>query len=449
MTAISPPIRSDDVSRGIRRLAGPMLIGEATGVLVPISIVALLGRAVGDHALVLRSLYLPMELFYIAIQFAFGTSSQVIAAVSSGARREKEIGAQIMGLAVLWAVLGTVMALAVWFTAPHLADLLHVEAGAHDDFLALVRWSAICHPLMAVPVLSAATLRGTGRPGAGTTVSTVAVLLELASVAVFGVWGGWGANSIPLSFAVSGLIGGGLGVYLMRGAGLWSGDGFQLGRQVRQAFDKLTSVGLPVGLSYAILSVSNFVLLSMIGPLGPIMQAGYANALSLQTFVTVPGIVLGSATAIVMNQQRGAGREGEMGRTFLSGLRICAVVYVPMAAAMWLGRDWLAWLSTTDPGIHDETARFLAVVAPTYAILGISLLTLTAIEQTGLGLLATVLNLVYFSGTTAIGGWAARAWNDSLALYWTIAVFNLIALLVDIWVALLVQRRARKAEAGA
>ncbi|GAA0936971.1 MATE family efflux transporter [Nonomuraea longicatena] len=440
-SAPSPP----GVSREIRGLAGPMLVGEATGVLVPIAMVAILGRAVGEHALVLRSLYLPMELIYIAIQFAFATSGQVVAALGTGARRHKEIGAQITGLAVLWTLVGAVMAAGVWLGAPALATALHVEPASHDAFVTLVRWSAICHPIMGLPVLSAATLRGAGRPGAATVVSTVTALLELASVAGFGVWGGHGANAIPIAFALAGVAGGALGLSLMFRAGLWRPGRLDLAVHTRTALSRLTSVGLPVGLSYGILSVSNFVLLGLLGPLGATVQAGYANALTLQTFVTVPGVVLGSATAIIMNRQRGAGREGELGDVFTAGIKVCAGAYLPLAAAMWLARDWLAGLSTTDPGIRAETAEFLAVVAPTYAMLGLSLLTLTAIEQIGMGPLATVLNLVYFAGTTAVGGWAARAFDDSLGLYWTVAAFNVAAMVPNIWIALHIRQRARRA----
>lgn len=433
------------ISRQILRQAGPMTIGELAGVVAPIIMVSMLGRAVGDHALIVRSLYWPLELVYIAIQFAYGTSSQVGAAISFGAGRKNEVGTQAVGLAVLWAAMATIMAVALWVAAPYLADVLNVGPGAREDFMALVRWSGICHPALAIPVLTAASLRGAGHPKAGTAVSTTGAVLELGIVAVFGVGGGLGANAIPVAFALGGAISGALGLFLMRRAGMWPGADLELRKHVRQALRRLTSVGLPVGLSYGILSVSNFVLMAMLGPLGPIVQAGYANALTLQTFVTVPGVVLGSATAIMMNRQRGAGRESELGNTFLSGLRICAMVYLPLVAAMWLGRDWLAALSTTDPGIQAETARFLAIVGPTYVFLGLSLVTLTAIEQTGMGVLATALNLIYFTTITALGGWLARSEHSSTGLYWTVAVLNSIALLIDIYIALLIRHRARKA----
>ncbi|MEV8639257.1 MATE family efflux transporter [Streptosporangium sp. NPDC051023] len=425
-----------------------MAVGDVTSVVLPIAMVAMLGRAVGDHALLVRSLYLPMELIYVAIQLAFSVSGQVSAAIGFGARRKDEVAAQTAGLAVLWAALGAAMALALWFMAPHLATVLGVGLGEHDDFVALVRWSAICHPLLAVPVLSSAALRGAGRPKASTALTAIGSVLELGTVAFLGVGGGLGANAIPVAFAVGGVGSGTLGVFLMRRAGLWPTGGFELGPQVRRALGRLTSVGVPVCLSYVVLSISNFVLLSLLGPLGPTVQAGYANALTLQTFITAPGVVLGSATAILMNQQRGAGRESESGRTFQAGLKICAVVYIPLAAAAWLGRDWLGWLSTTDPAIHAETARFLAIVGPTYVILGLTLLALTAIEQIGMGVLATVLNLVYFIGITAIGGWAARAGNSSLGLYWTVAAFNLSALAGVVSITLLVRRRSGEVTAS-
>src|SRR5262249_37473545 len=153
------------------------------------------------------------------------------------------------------------------------------------------------------------------------------------------------------------------------------------------------------------------------------------NALTLQTFVTVPGIVLGSATAILMNQQRGAGRDSLTAHTFRAGLALCAVVYLPLAAGLWLCRDPLAGLGTTDPAIHAATARFLAVVGPTYLLFGLTLLSLTVIEQTGWGVLATVLNLVYFTSIALGGGLAARSAHDSSVLYATVAILNVLGVL--------------------
>jgi hypothetical protein len=72
-----------------------------------------------------------------------------------------------------------------------------------------------------------------------------------------------------------------------------------------------------------------------------------------------------------------------------------------------------------------------------------TLLSLTVIEQTGWGVLATALNLVYFTGITVVGGLTARGTHHSTALYDTVAVLNVIGVLAVGSAALLVTRRSR------
>ncbi|RBL83730.1 hypothetical protein DDE05_28590 [Streptomyces cavourensis] len=79
---------------------------------------------------------------------------------------------------------------------------------------------------------------------------------------------------------------------------------------VRAAVRRLTAVGVPVGASYLVICAANLVLMRILAPFGPSVQSGYANAATLQTLLIIPGLVLGSATAIVLNSHRGAGRSG-------------------------------------------------------------------------------------------------------------------------------------------
>ncbi|MFC7545966.1 MATE family efflux transporter [Plantactinospora sp. GCM10030261] len=416
------------VRRAIVRLAVPMAFAEVVGLLVLVGVVALMGR-MGDEALYVRALYLPIGHLFIAVYVAFGFSNQVAAAISRGRGRPEDVAPIAMSFVRMWGVAAVVLVVATLLAAPLLADAFSVPDASRADFMTFLRWMAVAELLQVASILCSSSLRGFGHAGAGAAVVLAGAAVQFGGVALLGLAGGMGALSVPLSIAVGAAVGALLGVWLMRRHGLIR-PGTDLTRWRPESLGHIRAVGLPVATTQLILFGANFGLLWVLGDFGPRVIAGFSSAVTLQFLVLMPAIVLGSATAIVLNQQRGAGHLDWMPATMRNGLAITVGVYLLVSVVMWAGSDLFGRMMTPSPSIADQTALYLSTVGLTYVLMGPVLTSLTVMEQIGSGLLAVVLNLVYFAAIVLIGAIVVAAVAEPVALYRTIAWCNLAGVVV-------------------
>ncbi|MBW6436430.1 MATE family efflux transporter [Actinoplanes hulinensis] len=411
----------------IRHLALPIALGEAAGVLVPVVVLALLAR-VGTDAMYVRSLYVPLALLFAALQVGFDVSNQVAAAVSKGAGRPQDVLPVAASMARIGVAVWGTVSVALMLAAPGLASLLSVPDSAAGDFVAFTRWACLANLIFFPTVLLSSSLRGYGRPGAAASVVLTGAILEVGGVAVLGFGTDLGVFALPVAIAGGGVAALTVGAVQVRRSGLWRERGPLAWRP--EVIGRLTGTGLPVAASFVAMAVANAGLLWALGPFGPDVVSGYSAAGALQNLLIVPASALGSATAIVFNQLRGAGRAGDGPAVLGAGLRLTAVVYACFAIPIWLGREPLARLLAGDPAVASETGRFLTIVGLTYLGLGLTVMTLLLLEQVGGGLVALLLNLPYFGGMVVLGGLLARTQDDPAGLYWTIALLNIGGMIV-------------------
>lgn len=430
------------VRRAIVQLAIPMALAEIVGLLVLVGIVALMGR-MGDEALYVRALYLPVGHLFIAVYVGFGFSNQVAAAISRGRGRPEDVVPIALSFARMWAVAAAVLIVATLLAAPVLATVFSVPDGSRGDFTGFVRLMAVAELMQVGAILCASSLRGFGHARAGAAVVALSALLQFGGVALLGLGAGMGPTSVPVSIAVGSIAGTALGVWLLRRTGLWRPAMPKPWHP--ESVEHIRRVGLPVATTQLILFGANLGLLWVLGDFGPKVVSGFSSAVTLQFLVLMPAIVLGSAIAIVLNQQRGAGRNEWLPGTMTNGLGITIGVYVVIAVLMWAGSDLLGRLMTDSPDIAAQTALYLSTVALTYLLMGPVLMSLSIMEQIGAGLLAVILNFVYFAAIVVAGAIVVRAVPEPVALYRTIAVANLAGVSVVVTAVWAVRRASRNA----
>ncbi|MEV6121583.1 MATE family efflux transporter [Streptomyces sp. NPDC052077] len=434
-------------ARSVLRIAAPMLPADVVAVLVPLAVLALMGRMDGDAHYV-RALFMPVQFLFLALTAGIGAGNQVAAAVAHGAGDLRAAGAALRANARLAAGAGAAFSVLLIALAPLLGDLMGVSGAARDDFTAFLRAIAPASALLLGPALTATTLRGCGLARQAAAVTLLAALTEVGGVALLGMGAGLGIDGVAPAVALSGLAGTALGWTLLRRAGLLGPAAGRPGPvPVRAAARRLLAVGVPVGASYLVICASNLALMRILAPFGPSVQSGYANAATLQTLLIMPGLVLGSATAIVLNGHRGAGRSRSLSPALHAGLRITAGAYAVLAAVSYTGRDLFAGLMSGDPRIAAETSLYLGTVGLSYLLMGLVLAALTVLEQVGGGPAALAMNAVYFVGAVSVGGWLAAS-SGPVALYRTIAAFNGLGVAAVVVTVLFVRRVAAREGAG-
>jgi len=509
------------------RLAAPICAALVVGALAQLVIAALLGH-MGDDALYVRSLFIPVTFLVLAVQEGLDVSTQVGFARLHGSRARatedgvaEDDGVTAVPTSATTALLGRFVgggaavlggvALLVVLAAPALADVLSVPAPLVAEFVAFARWTVVASVLSVPTAVAAAALRGWARTGASATVALLVAGLQVLVVWLVGLVGGFGALAVPVAITGSTLVGAAVAWALLVRAHLLPRPGHvpgmrrllalrhhpapqRLAAAWRRALRALPAgswttptppspsttppppppstapaaepttsdvppggavvervdvrglllgVGLPVGLSYLLLTVTNLVMVWVLGPSGTDVVAGFGGAATVQTLVIVPAIGLAAAVSIVMNQQWGAGELGLLPRTLRAGTVVVAGVYVVVGALVLLTAPVVAGQLSADPDVAAQAALYLRVVGPSYAGVGLVLFLLTLLEQLGYGRVAVTLNVLYHAVSLGVGGILARAGGGPTALYTTIAVMNVVGLVVMVPVAVrLVRRRA-------
>ncbi|MET8454038.1 MATE family efflux transporter [Streptomyces sp. NPDC005209] len=420
-----------ETRRTITALALPIFAAEAVNFLAQLIVVALLGH-MGNDAIYVRSVYQPIALLMLALTVAFSVTNQVATAVSKGAGRPRDVMTHVASLARIWIVCATAVCVVLVVVAPWLADLFGVGPDLHDEFVNFLRWISLAGLLAVGPELCASSLRGYGHARRATVLVVCTAVVQIGTVAGLGLGAGSGVEAVPVAQTFSAVIGTVAGLAMLRGTALWHPPGLRLWRP--DALRGLRCIGVPVGASLLVISGYNFAVLGLIGRYGHEVVAGFSAALTLQNLVLLPGTVIGTATAIVINQQRGANEWGRMVESVRRGLEMSAGLYALVAVAVWALASPVAHLLSSDSQVSASAQSYLGAVAFSFFFQGPVLTALTVMEQTGGGLRALVLNTVYFGLIVVAGGLLAPTLGGARGFYEVVAWSNVIGVVVPVLV---------------
>ncbi len=433
-------ISIDPVARPILRLGVPMMLAALVTGLSQLVVLGMLGR-LGGGALYVRAAYTPLVFVFLALGEGLAASAHVACASAHG----REDAAAGMRAAARLLALGfaafALVAAAVCVAAPEFARFVGAPTWAADEFTRFTRWMSAASVLLVLPLVTAATLRGFGRAGAGAAVTGTYVAVNLAGVGLLGLGLGLGVMSLAWSAVAAALAAGALGALFIARARLGtpartSGDGGW-----HEPLRLLRRIALPILGSYCALFVLGVVLIRIVQPFGTDVVTGFSVAYSLQALAVVPAIALGSAAGIHLNRLHGAGRASEARPAAAALLRVAAGLYASLAALTTALALIAPGLITGDPGAAGAAREYLLVVGPSLTGLGLILVMLTLMEQIGAGGVALALNLVYVAASCAAGAALVDRYDSPLALYGTLATTAIVGVPIVLPVGL---RRVRR-----
>lgn len=403
--------------RRIAGLAAPLVASTLAVLGAQLAVTGMVGR-IGDAALYVRAVYTPVAFLFVAVGTGLAVTAQVAVARSVGGGRREHIGAYLGGTARLGIAVCAVLGVALVAGAGMLGDLAQVGPEHRAVFVRFLVAMAAVGAFGLLGELAAAVLRGMGHGGTAAMLTATYVTLNLGLVAVVGLALEVGLMAVPLATAVSGSVELLLGLAILRRLGVLRGLRARRPDTTRLAL----AVGLPVAGSYLLLFVVNVLLLRIVARFGELAVAGFTIGYSVQTFVVVPAVGVGSAIAILMNQQLAGGARALVPETFRRGLGLVAVAYLVVTVALLAAGRPLVGLLSANPDIVAHAWRFVAVVGPTFGFTGLVLAALTVLEQVGHGPFAIGMHVVYFAAIVSVGWWAVARSGDVGDLYLTMAV---------------------------
>lgn len=354
------------IDRQVVTLALPAfgaLVAEPLFVLVDSAVVGTLGRTplagLGLASTVLTTVV------GLCVFLAYATTAQVARGIGAGRRHQ----ALRRGIDGLWlaVLLGTVLAVALWFAAPSLAVALGAPPDVVVPAVSYLRWSAPGLPGMLLVLAATGVLRGlldTRTPlwvaGAGAVLNAALSVILVLGLGMGVAGSGLGTAVTQILMAVV------LGVVVARAARREQvplGPGATgLGAAVR--------AGAP--LLVRTLSLRAAILLAtwVAAGLGTVALAGHQAVGAIWGFTAFALDALAIAAQALVGQRLGAGdvaaTRAVLRRTLTWGLLGGLVLGVLVAAAAWP----LARLFTDDPEVHRAIAWTLWFVAATLPMSG-------------------------------------------------------------------------------
>ncbi|MEV6104995.1 MATE family efflux transporter [Streptomyces sp. NPDC051940] len=428
----STPAAPLDLGPRVRRLAFPIFLGVITGFSAQFAIAALLGH-MGDDALYVRALFIPIGFVFLAVEEGIEISSQVIAARQKGADDSVlppifRIGGIALGC---FAVLAGLVAV----FAPQMADTLEVSADSTDTFVLFARLLAASFMLAVLNSVVAGTLRGWGLARSASSITIAVAVTQVLGVWLLGYYTELGVYAVPVSVAGASVITLATGLYLLTRAGMLRRTG-PAAEPFAQTVHMLLTVGVPVAIAFGLVSAMNYTSLWVLSDFGADAVAGYGGAQAIQVLSMAPGIALGSAVAINMNQSLGAG-EPQLLRPFVRvGVRYILTVNAVTAVAVFALAGPLGSLMSDDAGTSSYATDYLTIVGPSWLAFGvINMITMT-LQQVRSGHITIATDLTYLAAVNVGGGLIARAMDEPKAYFAALAIGNVVIaslLLVTAW----------------
>ena len=196
---------------------------------------------------------------------------------------------------------------------------------------------------------------------------------------------------------------------------------------------KLLRLGVPMGLS-TFVDISSFTLIAiLVARLGIETVAGHRVIANFTGLIYMLPLALSIATLVLVGQASGAHDWGRARLTARLGLSLTAACAVVIGVLLWLLREPLIGLSTTDPAVQGVALGLVVYLCLYQGFDGIQTVAAHALRGYKVTLLPMVLHTVCFWGIGLSGGyWLSfhapwRAGAPSVAGFWEGCVVATIA----------------------
>jgi putative MATE family efflux protein len=324
-----------------------------------------------------------IQLLYLMV--AAGVSILVSQGIGAGRREEAGLTA-MAGFAIMGAFAAAV-SVSVSLLARPILGLYDLEPEVREMATRFLTIYGAGSFFMAMNVLQANILRAYGHPADTTAVNVTALCLTILgnALSLYGPFGlpvtgiaGVAASNVAAQFAAFWLMG--VRIRAHREIVLpW--------RRFRSlpaaTFTTILRVGVPTAGENLSYNVAQIVIVSFIARMGTASLAAYGIALSLQRYVFISGISIGSATQILVGYLVGARRQDEAYRRVWRYLLVGLAISVAVIVALNLAKAPILRLFTGDRDIVFIASAALFIALFHEPVRNINTIVLPALKGSG------------------------------------------------------------------
>lgn len=188
-------------------------------------------------------------------------------------------------------------------------------------------------------------------------------------------------------------------------------------RRIRLYKNKLLDiirVGLPAGLQSSLFAISNTLIQSSVNSFGSEVMAGNAAAGNLEGFVYTAMNSVYQAALNFTSQNYGARKPERLGRIMVACLGVVSVIGIVMGVGVYLLREPLLGIYSTDPFVVEWGSLRLAIIAVPYFICGVMDVMVGGLRGLGYSFVPMVVSLMGACGLRIVWIYTIFAANPTL-----------------------------------
>ncbi|MCG6656288.1 MATE family efflux transporter [Halomonas campisalis] len=368
-----------------------------------IGVLALLGFQLVDSAFIARlgtaplaaqSFTFPLSFLIIGIQVGLGIA--IAALISRALGAGEQARARRLGSLVLLAGAGAIalLALLLWAIQEPVFNSLGADAATRE----LIRgyWA----PQLLAAWLGAALYFGyslfraygdTRLPGKMMVVTSL-VNLVLDPLLIFGV-GPWSGLGLPgAAWATAIAFGCGLVVLArrLRHTDWLAREG--LGAELRQSARPFVGIAAPAMVSQLMPPLAAMLAITVVAGLGEAQVAAWGLASRLETLSLMVVLAMTMSLPPWLGRCHGAGDWEQIRRLLRLALRVVLVWQLGLGVVIALAAPWVALVLSGTPEVRDALTMLIRFLLPSYALLGICMLVVSAGNALGWPLRAMLMS---------------------------------------------------------
>ncbi|MGA2394039.1 MAG: MATE family efflux transporter [Candidatus Lustribacter sp.] len=335
-----------------------------------------LGRMLGVRALAAASSMFPMLFFLISFFFGIASASTVLIGQAYGAHDQARLS-RAAGTTLTFAVVFGVVLGGIGFAFDRqILQLIDTPPDVIDNAVRYANIVFATLPVLFVYLAYTTFLRGTGdsRSPLIVLISSTAIGVVLTPLLIRGAFGlpGLGIIAAPISNIIS------------TGAGLTGLLVFLEGTDNPLAFGKLrhylrleipllltlVRIGIPTGIQFVMVSLSEIAVLSFVNRFGSSATAAYGAVNQIVSYVQFPAISIGITASIFGAQSIGAGRQDRLRRIVRAGVLLNYIVGGVLITVVYLLAHEILSLFLTDQATLNMARELLSITLWSYVIFG-------------------------------------------------------------------------------
>ena len=446
----------------IMEFAMPMLLGNLAQQLYNTADSVIVGRYVGDNALAAVGSAAPILNLLLALFVGIATGAGIVISQSYGAKDRVSLSRHI-GNCISLAAIATavIMVIGPLITRPML-ELL----GTPDS---IIDWCTQYLNIYFIGIVGfffynmlSGVLRGLGDSLSALVFLLVAaalnVVLDLVFVANFGM----GVPGVALATAIAQAISAILCYWKL----MHMGDVFDLNWQqlklVRSSALRILQVGLPSGITQAIMATAGMVVQSLTNSMGETVIACNVIIMRVDGFAMLPNMTFGQALSVYTGQNVGAAKFDRVDKGVKQGGALALAFAVTITAVLLFFGHHLFGIFTTTQALIDLAVRMMRILAFGYLAIAVSQVLGGVMRGAGdtmtpmwISIITTILlrvpvayGLAYLTRTADYPNGQPKALFLSLLISWTLgAVMSMFAYRKGKWKTTMVES-ARQAQAA-